>query len=319
VFIPDKYLYYLPFETLCKHIPDNIGVNFNRADYLIKRHEIIYHYSTTLYYQAVNNRYKKVSESNSFVGYAPVFCKDSTNGYILSNAATIVDSSYVADSSMRSVSKKGTSYNELAYSEKEIKTIQTMFDKKGMKASGYFFSNATEGVFRETAPLYKYVHIASHGFINENNPYLSGIVFSQNNTVAGLRPETKDSLRFRSTSDLSSSSDGILFSGEMFDLDLNADLIVLSACETGLGKIINGEGIMSMTRGFIYSGTPNILYSLWKVGDKNTQELMVRFYTHILNGYTYTGALRKAKLTLMNNDKTAFPKFWSGFTLLGIN
>ena len=319
VFIPDKYLYYLPFETLCKHIPIISGLNFSRADYLIKQYEIIYHYSTTLYSQALNDHYNKISENSSFVGYAPVFCKDSTNGNILPNAVTIIDSSYIADSSMRSVSEKGSSYNELAYSEKEIKSIQTMFDNKGMKASGFFFSNATEDVFRKTAPLYKYVHIASHGFINENNPYLSGIVFSQGNTYAGLKSEIVDSLRFKNTSDLTGSSDGILFSGEMFDLNLKADLVVLSACETGLGKIINGEGVMSMTRGFVYSGASNILYSLWKVGDKNTQDLMVRFYYNILEGNSYSEALQKAKRTLINNNKTAFPKFWSGFALLGVN
>jgi len=319
VFIPDKYLYYLPFETLCKSTSNHVGVDFKKAEYLIKQNEIIYHYSTSLYYQSAHNRYKRVSENNSFVGYAPVFCKDSTNGNILPNTVTIIDSSYIADSSLRSVSINGTSYNELAYSEKEIKTIQTMFNNKGMKASGYFFSNATEDIFRETAPLYKYVHIASHGFINENNPRLSGIVFSQEKPDVGLTSETVDSLRFSNTTGLSGSSDGILFSGEMFDLNLNADLVVLSACETGLGKIINGEGIMSMTRGFIYSGTPNILYSLWKVGDKNTNDLMVQFYSNILKGNNYSEALRKAKLTLINDNKTAFPKFWSGFTLLGIN
>jgi len=319
VIIPDKYLYYLPFETLCKHIPENKGINFREAEYLIKQHEIIYHYSTSLYYQAVIKHDKKITENNGFIGYAPVFCKDSTNGYVLSNTTTIIDSSYISDSSFRSVSISGITYDELAYSEKEIKTIQSIFIRKGMKASGYFYSKATEDAFRKTAPLYKYVHIASHGFINENNPYLSGIVFSQNDTSFDLKSETVDSWRFSTASDLSGSSDGILFSGEMFDLDLNADLVVLSACETGLGKIINGEGVISMTRGLIYSGATNILYSLWKVGDRNTSELMVEFYSDILNGNTYSGALQKAKLTLMNNEKTAFPKFWSGFTLLGVN
>ena len=319
VIIPDKDLYYLPFETLCKHIPEDTGMDFRGAEYLIKQYEIIYHYSTSLYYKAASDRDKKISKNNSFIGYAPVFCKDSTNGSILSNTATIIDSSYITDNALRSVSINGITYNELVYSEKEIKTIQSMFNKNGMKASGYFYSKATEDTFRKTAPLNKYVHIASHGFINENNPYLSGIVFSQNDTATDLKSEIADSWRFSNTSDLSSSSDGILFSGEMFDLELNADLVVLSACETGLGKIINGEGVMSMTRGFIYSGALNILYSLWKVGDRNTNELMVQFYSNILNGNTYSGALQKAKLTLINNDKTAFPKFWSGFTLLGIN
>ena len=113
--------------------------------------------------------------------------------------------------------------------------------------------------------------------------------------------------------------DGILFAGEMYNLDLNADLVVLSACETGLGKIVNGEGIMSMTRGFIYSGTPNILFSLWKVGDKNTYELMVNFYAEVIKGESYSKSLRRAKLKLIENEATAFPANWAGFTLVGVN
>ena len=100
---------------------------------------------------------------------------------------------------------------------------------------------------------------------------------------------------------------------------LNTELVTLSACETGLGKIISGEGIMSMTRGFIYSGTPNILFSLWKVGDKNTYELMVNFYADIIEGQTYSKALRNAKLKLIKNEATAFPANWAGFTLVGVN
>ena len=100
---------------------------------------------------------------------------------------------------------------------------------------------------------------------------------------------------------------------------LEQDLVVLSACETGIGKLVQGEGLISMTRGFLYAGIPNIIYSLWKVGDLSTHKLMVSFYNGLMQGMNYSKALQKAKLDMIQEEKYAYPLFWGGFTLIGPN
>ena len=112
--------------------------------------------------------------------------------------------------------------------------------------------------------------------------------------------------------------DGILYLGEVYNLNLNADLVVLSACETGLGKIARGEGLIGLTRGFLYAGAQNLLVSLWQVNDASTSQLMIDFYRNMLNGESKPTALREAKLALIENDpKYAGPYYWAPFVLIG--
>jgi CHAT domain-containing protein len=93
--------------------------------------------------------------------------------------------------------------------------------------------------------------------------------------------------------------------------------MVLSSCESGIGKLVKGEGMIALNRGFFYSGAKNIIFSLWKVEDKATCGLMIELYRNIFKDMSLSGALQKAKLTLIQNRFTAFPKYWSGFILLG--
>ena len=313
IIIPDKYLYCLPFETLYNPVSANLQKDYTNKDYLVKAHNILYHYSNTLYCQILQENIQNTG-TGGFIGFAPVFDNDSLNNLVTHRGASILDT-LNSDSyeTLRSISYNGKTFNPLPYSEKEVETIASLFKARKLNAAEYLYGNANEISFKKNIPDYKYIHLATHGIVNEKNPNLSGIVFSQ----PTHKPE-EDSLTDMETG-LPDLDDGILFAGEMYNLDLNADLVVLSACETGLGKIISGEGIMSMTRGFIYSGTPNILFSLWKVGDKNTYELMVNFYADIIEGQTYSKALRNAKLKLIKNEATAFPANWAGFTLVGVN
>ncbi len=133
--------------------------------------------------------------------------------------------------------------------------------------------------------------------MNEEDPELSGIVFAAPDTG------TKE--------------DGVLYSGEIYNLRLNADLVVLSACESGLGAIAKGEGMLGLTRGFLYAGARNVVVSLWQVGDKSTANLMVQFYRNILDGRQYSSALRTAKLALITGKTYAHPLEWSPFVLTG--
>ncbi len=108
----------------------------------------------------------------------------------------------------------------------------------------------------------------------------------------------------------------------MFNLKLNAELVILSACETGLGKYEKGEGVIGLTRALLYAGSKNIIVSLWKVSDASTNKLMVDFYTNFLNeksskSKNYSKHLQKAKLKLIKEGKYAHPFFWSPFILIG--
>ena len=99
--------------------------------------------------------------------------------------------------------------------------------------------------------------------------------------------------------------------------DLNTDLLVLIACESGLGKVVKGEGIYALTRGFLYAGADNIVVSLWQVADKSTSLLMLNFYKNILEGIDYPSALRETKLEMIKGGQYAYPFEWSPFVLFG--
>ena len=105
---------------------------------------------------------------------------------------------------------------------------------------------------------------------------------------------------------------------DIYEMKLNADLVVLSACETALGKEIQGEGLLGLTRGFMYAGSPRVVASLWKVDDRSTAELMSRFYEDMLqNKLTPAAALRAAQLSLLQNPRWSHPYYWAPFIFQG--
>jgi CHAT domain-containing protein len=140
---------------------------------------------------------------------------------------------------------------------------------------------------------FTHVHIATHGFANDSLPGLSGLVMA----APGGTPE-------------------ILYARETYGLRSNADLLVLSACETGLGRIARGEGVLALTHGFLSAGIHNVVYSLWRVMDRPSSELMKSFYRNMSPGARYEEALRKAKLEMIRSSATAFPYHWAGFVLI---
>jgi CHAT domain-containing protein/Flp pilus assembly protein TadD len=147
---------------------------------------------------------------------------------------------------------------------------------------------------------YRFLHFATHGFVDSKNPELSGIVLSLVDKQG--KPANKAYLRL----------------GDIFNLDFAADLIVLSACETGLGKDVNGEGLVGLTRGLMYAGAERVAVSLWQVDDAGTAELMQEFYTQMLKqGKSPAVALRAAQLKLWQDSKWQNPYYWSAFTLQG--
>lgn len=157
---------------------------------------------------------------------------------------------------------------------------------------------ANEALFKTKANEYSIIHLAMHGLLDKKNPILSSLAFTENG----------DSL-----------NDNFLQAYEISNMELNADLVVLSACETGYGKFQQGEGVISLARSFMYAGVPALVVSLWAVNDASTSQLMQNFYTNLGTGMDKSEALRQAKLVYLKNAKgiAAHPAFWSPFVLLG--
>ncbi len=181
----------------------------------------------------------------------------------------------------------------LPYSNLEIKKAKDYWNGKS-----FFGENATESLFKQKAPNSKVIHLATHGLIDDRNPAYNRLYFAPDST---------------------SPEDGILHTYEVYDLNLRTELAVLSACNTGYGKIYEGSGIMSLAKGFKIAGCENILMTLWSVNDRAGATLVEDFYENLQMGFKKSKALRRAKLNyLKNNDPTnANPYFWGGFVLMG--
>jgi CHAT domain-containing protein len=146
---------------------------------------------------------------------------------------------------------------------------------------------------------YGIVHFATHGILHSEHPELSGVVLS-------LFNEKGEPVN------------GFLRLNEIYNMKLNADLVVLSACQTALGKEVRGEGLIGLTRGFMYAGSPRVVASLWKVDDVATAELMKIFYQKMLReNMRPASALRAAKLEMMKQKRWSSPYFWAAFELQG--
>ncbi len=163
----------------------------------------------------------------------------------------------------------------------------------------YFFGEgATETAFKQNAPQYQILHFAMHGDLNLKEPNYSNLIFSKNDTI----------------------NDGLLHAYEIYNLNLNAELAVLSACNSGNGQIRNGDGIISLGRAFAFAGVNSLLLSKWEVSDATAPLIMKYFYEGLDEGLTKSEALRLAKLKFLKNDAdniTSAPYYWDSFYILG--
>jgi CHAT domain-containing protein len=177
---------------------------------------------------------------------------------------------------------------------KEIESIQSI-----MTGDVWTNEHATETNFKQNAGQYHVLHLAMHTLINNENPQYSELLFHAANDTQ---------------------SDGLLTVAEIYNMKLNAAMVVLSACSSGAGKLQAGEGPISLSRAFSYAGSPSVVMSYWKVPDDATSTIMQNFYTELLNGTAKDEALRKAQLKFLNETTDPVyqhPYFWSGLVLTG--
>ena len=183
----------------------------------------------------------------------------------------------------------------LPAAEAEVQALQSQF-----KGQFLYKLEASEKAFKENVSDYAIIHLAMHGLLNQQYPILSSLAFT----------EDGDSLE-----------DNFLQAYEISQMKINADLVVLSACETGYGKFQQGEGVMSLARSFMYTGVPSVVVSLWQVNDVSTGNIMKLFYANLAKGMTKDKALQMAKLDYIERvgDLAAHPAFWAPFIQIGDN
>jgi CHAT domain-containing protein len=198
--------------------------------------------------------------------------------------------------SARSFHRDG--FGRLMFSNEEAEYITGYAPRSAtLKATG--FEANRQLVASGKLSRYRIIHFATHGLINSEHPELSGLVLSL--VDENGKPQ-----------------DGFLRMSEIFNLQLPADLVVLSACQTAIGKEINGEGLVGLTRGFMYAGAERVVASLWQVDDEATSQLMRYFYRCMLKeGLRPAAALRAAQIEMSKSSRWSSPYYWAGFVIQG--
>ena len=226
----------------------------------------------------------------------PVFSADDAR---LAQATKIVaDSSPFVDAQRSAVESGMDGLVRLRFSRQEADEITRLAgDKRNLKAVDFAANRATATDAR--LGDYQIVHFATHGLINNQHPDLSGVVLSL-------------------VDEQGRAQNGFLRLYDIYNLKLNADLVVLSACQTALGKEIKGEGLVGLTRGFMYAGAPRVVATLWRIDDRAGADMMRRFYESMLkDGLRPAAALRAAQISMLRDRRWHAPHFWAPFTIQG--
>lgn len=272
-------------DDALSYLPFDILTSTNNQSPDFRQNDfLLKHYQISYAYSAnlllEQKQAKKHDTQHLFAGFAPKY----------EDKDTLVTSTHTS----RAALTRDGAY-ELKGAKEEVQTINDL-----LGGQAFINESATEGVFKKEANQYRILHFAMHSLTDDKDPTFSKLLFT-------LTP--KDT-----------TNDNDLTAGELYAMQLNADLAVLSACNTGYGTINRGEGVMSLARAFTYAGVPATVTSLWKVPDLTTREIMVDFYKNLKQGMTKDAALRQAKLTYLDNapeSVAANPYFWAGFVPMG--
>jgi CHAT domain-containing protein/tetratricopeptide (TPR) repeat protein len=294
--VSDGALQYLPFAAL--PTPDSLGKDKTPVP-LIVNHEIVNSPSAStiaILRQDTNGR--KLAPKKVAVIADPVFSKDDERLKTSVSAQPVNPNDLDSLALTRSAQEADVTFQRLPFTRKESDRILSLVPSTQSQSALDFAANRATATSPELSQ-YQIVHFATHGILNSQNPELSGVVLSL--VDAKGTPQN-----------------GFLRLNDIFNLNLPAELVVLSACETGLGKEIKGEGLVGLTRGFMYAGSPRVLVSLWSVADEGTSELMSRFYKKMLqDNLKPAAALRSAQIEMLQDATWKSPYYWAAFTLQG--
>jgi CHAT domain-containing protein len=288
--VGDGVLQFIPFAGL----PDP-----GATDSLAVNHEIVTAPSASvvaLLRQETGNR--KPAPRTLAVLADPVFSKDDPRVSLAQLAHTQPADKNSGADVVRAMTESGlTSLRRLRFSRQEAEEIARLADESKLEAVDFEASRklATSAELGQ----YRVVHFATHGLINNEHPELSGIVLSL-------------------VDEKGQPQNGFLRLYDLYNLKLSADLVVLSACQTALGKEIKGEGLVGLTRGFMYAGAPRVVASLWQIDDRASAEFMKRFYQGMLSQKLRpAAALRAAQISMQKDPRWNQPHYWAAFTIQG--
>jgi CHAT domain-containing protein/predicted negative regulator of RcsB-dependent stress response len=308
--VADGALNYVPFEVLLK---SSASGDFSSLGYLIKSNEIVYAPSASVV-AAIRQQRGKSSGRSMLIVADPVFNSNDARARkatpnTMANASEVrglgIQSALTdvagqgAVTSAQSTKMEGLPLARLTGTRTEAEQISKLAKSAGGQADVWLDLDASEdNLDSRDVGKYRVVHIATHGLLNAERPQFTGVVLS----LVGNKNQ-----------------DGFLRTDEIFNLRLGSPLVMLSACETGLGKEIRGEGVMGLTRAFMYAGAPTVGVSLWSVADKSTADLMTDFYRRLLaaDDTSPSGALRQAQLSMITAKKYSAPFYWAPFVLVG--
>jgi CHAT domain-containing protein/tetratricopeptide (TPR) repeat protein len=282
IIIPDERLCFLPFDVLIDKIPRNLNqVNYENLDYVLRQFVIHYEFSSELFVEHTRTPDKKINR-DSYLGFAP--------DYVQKEGLKKV----------RVLGKNNSSYlTPLAFNRQEIEEAASIFNGRA-----YIGKSANANAFRGNRLSSKIIHIAAHTVLNDSIPELSGIFFSNDPEEGVKENETYND---------------VIYVNEIYNLNINSSLAILSACGTGKGKLLKGEGLISIGRAFQYAGCPGMIMSLWKITDRSAAEIMKVFCRNIKRGRNVDLALRDAKIDFLNHAGAykSHPFYWSAFVLIG--
>jgi CHAT domain-containing protein len=305
--VADGALNYVPFEAL---VTTAAGADYSSLPYLVKTNEIIYAPSASVV-GAIRQQENNRSGRAMLIVADPVFNSKDTRAHIAVSSANAETrglgiQSALADvagqdaaTAAESIKMEGLPLARLAGTRAEADQIAKLAKASGTQADVWLDLDASEdNVDVRDISKYRILHVATHGLLNAERPQFTGLVLS----LVGNKNE-----------------DGFLRTDEVFNLKLGSPLVMLSACETGLGKEKRGEGVMGLTRAFIYAGAPTVGVSLWSVADKSTADLMTDFYKRLLASQTASPAtaMREAQLAMISGKKYSAPFYWAPFVLVG--
>lgn len=281
IIIPDGVLGYVPFEALLTTQPPREGA-FDAYPFALGKYQISYCYSATLLREMGDKR-RQQSAARGLLAMAPFY-----RGEAMAIAAWADTSGWLL--ALRD------SLGALPSSGEEVAAIS----KNWKESTALYGDGASLEKFRELASRFRIIHLSTHGQADDRLGDYAYLAFG--------RPGEPDAF-------------DKLYARDLYNLSLNADMVVLSACETGIGKLRKGEGIVSLARAFAYAGASSIFTTLWKVSDESTKELSIRFYRHLKAGKSKDEALRQAKLDYLKKSKgkgeASHPFFWAGMIGIG--
>lgn len=303
--VADGALNYVPFEAL---VSASGGADYSAMPYLVTTNEIVYAPSASVV-GVIRKQTVKPTGKNILLVADPVFNSNDprakgapatatgegdTRGLGLASALTDV-----AGTPASQTPATGLQLARLTGTRTEAEEIAKLTRASGGTADVWLDLQANEqSVQTKDLKNYRIMHVATHGLLNAERPQFTGLVLS----LVGNK-----------------SGDGFLRTDEIFNLKLGAPLVMLSACETGLGKEKKGEGVIGLTRAFMYAGAPTVGVSLWSVADRSTAELMTDLYKRMLTGQgmSAVAAKRAAQQSMITGKKYSAPFYWAPFVLVG--